>query len=72
MSGDINDYKIKESMKRSICCIIQNIFSDLFAKPGNLIFINSQAAYSYKTASFSMSFSTTIPNSMRMRCCMLY
>jgi len=72
MSGDINDYKIKESMKKSIYCIMQNIFSDLFAQPGNLIFINSQATYSYKIASFSMSFSTTIPNSMRMRCCMIY
>lgn len=71
MSSDMNYNEIKDSMKKSIYCMMQNIFSDLFIQQHNLLSINSLLVYLYKTASFSMLFYTPIPNSMRMRCCML-
>jgi len=71
MSSDMNYNEIKDSMKKSIYWMMQNIFSDLFIQQHNLLSINSLLVYLYKTASFSMLFYTPIPNSMRMRCCML-
>jgi len=71
MSSDMNYNEIKDSMKKSIYCIMQDIFSDLFIQQHNSLFTNSLMVYLYKTASFSMLFYTPIPNSMRMRCCML-
>ena len=71
MSSDMNYNEIKDSMKKSIYCMMQNIFSDLFIQQHNLLSINSLLVYLYTTASFSMLFYTPIPNSMRMRCCML-
>jgi len=71
MSSDMNYNEIKDSMKKSIYCMMQTIFSDLFIQQHNLLSINSLLVYLYKTASFSMLFYTPIPNSMRMRCCML-
>jgi len=71
MSSDMNYNEIKNSMKKSIYWMMQNIFSDLFIQQHNLLSIDSLLVYLYKTASFSMLFYTPIPNSMRMRCCML-
>ncbi len=71
MSSDMNYNKTKDSMKKSIYCIMQNIFSDLFIEQHDLLLINSLIVHLYKTASFSMLFYTPIPNSIRMRCCML-
>jgi len=71
MSSDMNYNEIKDSMKKSIYCMMQNIFSDLFIQQHNLLSINSLLVCLYKTASFSMLFYTPVSNSMRMRCCML-